>query len=123
MLTGEQGLEVADEIRGERWLAAPEVIDLEFLQALRGLLRSGQLDDRRAKQAMADFNDLPMRRHGHGPIRDRVWELRDALSAYDAAYVALAEMLNARLVTRDAPLSRAVKTIGLEIDCVLAGGP
>jgi predicted nucleic acid-binding protein len=93
-------------LRGER-LAAPELIDLEVISGLRGLLRGGKLSMRRAEVALADFCRIPLRRAPHRRLVTRCWELRDNLTAYDASYVALAELLGATLITTDARLSRA----------------
>jgi predicted nucleic acid-binding protein len=88
-------------------LAAPELIDLEVTSALRGLLRVGKISEFRARLALADLRRLPLRRASHQGLVTRCWELRDNLNAYDACYVALAELLGATLVTTDARLSRA----------------
>lgn len=87
---------------------APDLIDVEVIQAFRGLVRGGKLDGIRADEAFADLRDLPVRRHPMSPLLRRAWELRDRCSAYDALYVALAEALDAPLVTRDGRLARAV---------------
>lgn len=92
---------------GER-LAAPALVDLEVVSVLRRAARGGKLDGRRAGQALADLLALPLRRGPHGPLLARIWELRDNLIAYDAAYVALAEALDSRLLTADVRLPRAV---------------
>jgi predicted nucleic acid-binding protein len=88
-------------------LAAPELIDLEVTSALRGLLRVGKISEFRARLALADLRRLPLRRSSYQGLVTRCWELRDNLKAYDACYVALAELLGATLVTTDARLSRA----------------
>ena len=88
-------------------LAAPELIDLEVTSALRGLLRVGKVNEFRARLALADLRRLPLRRASHQGLVTRCWELRNNLTAYDASYVALAELLGATLVTTDARLSRA----------------
>jgi predicted nucleic acid-binding protein len=93
-------------LRGEE-LAAPELVDLEVISALRGLLRVGKVDERRAREALADLRDLSLRRASHRELMTRCWDLRDNLTAYDASYVALAELLGATLVTADARISRA----------------
>lgn len=93
-------------LRGET-LVAPELIDLEVLSALRRRHRHGRLDARRSRFARTDLAELPMRRVTHRPLLERCWELRDNLTAYDAAYVALAELLGVSLVTLDRRLSRA----------------
>ena len=93
-------------LHGEE-LAAPELVDLEVTSALRGLLRVGKVDVRRAGEALGDLRDLSLHRASHRELVTRCWELRDNLSVYDASYVALAEVLGATLVTTDARLSRS----------------
>jgi predicted nucleic acid-binding protein len=73
----------------------------------RGLLRR-VLDDVRATEVIADYQDLPLTRHGHSALLHRVLELRENFSVYDGVYVALAERLNATLVTADQALARAI---------------
>jgi predicted nucleic acid-binding protein len=65
------------------------------------------MTDQRAHEALADFLDLPVTRYPHQPFLDRIWELRHNLTAYDAAYVALAEVLHAPLITCDRALALA----------------
>jgi predicted nucleic acid-binding protein len=84
-----------------RPLAAPELIDLEVLQALRRQLRLGRFDPGRAKTALGIFGELSIERFSHLPLRPRIWALRDNLTSYDGAYFALAEVLDAPLWTRD----------------------
>ena len=86
-------------------LHAPHLLDLEVAEVLRRYARTGELDARRGSQALDDLGDLPLVRYPHEILLPRVWELRDNLTAYDAAYVALAEALEARLLTRDAALA------------------
>ena len=74
---------------------------------LRRQVRGGRVDDRRAILALADLAALPLRRAPHRPLLARCWELRDNLSIYDAAYVALAEALEVILLTADQRLARA----------------
>jgi predicted nucleic acid-binding protein len=88
-------------------IAAPELIDLEVTSALRGLLRAGKVDERRADLALADLPRLALLRASHQGLVARCWELRDNLSVYDASYIALAELLGATLITTDARMSRA----------------
>lgn len=88
-------------------LAAPELIDLETCSVVRRQLAVGALDARRAQLALSDLIDLPLRRAPHRPLLRRCWELRENLTVYDAAYVALAELLDVVLVTADARLARA----------------
>jgi predicted nucleic acid-binding protein len=103
---GSDGARARDRLRGEE-LAAPEIVDLEVASVLRKHLTAGMLDDRRARLALADLADLPMRRAPHLPLLARCWELRDNLTVYDAAYVALAEALGVPLVTADRRLAAA----------------
>jgi len=87
--------------------AAPELLDLEVLSVIRRLVAAGQVTPTRAAQAVADLADLPIHRASHRPLLHRCWQLRENLTPYDAAYVALAEALVATLVTSDARLARA----------------
>ena len=84
---------------------APHLLDLEVAQVLRRYAASGEIDPQRGAQALEDLADLPLARYPHDVCLSRIWELRDNLTAYDAAYVALAEVLEAPLVTRDAALA------------------
>lgn len=88
-------------------LHAPAVLDLEVAQAIRRYCATGQLHPERGRLAVGDLGDLPARRYPHTPLLERIWQLRPALTAYDAAYVVLAEVLGAPLLTRDVRLSRA----------------
>ena len=88
-------------------LHAPELLDLEVLQVLRRHWRAGSLSASRGEIAVADLDDLPVIRHPHGELVERIWQLRADVTAYDAAYLALAEALDAPLVTQDARLARA----------------
>ena len=103
---GADGDTARGRLRGED-LAAPELIDLEVVSVLRRQLSAGRLDARRARLALDDLLELPIQRVPHRPLLRRCWELRDNLTVYDAAYVALAEALGAPLVTADARLSKA----------------
>jgi predicted nucleic acid-binding protein len=93
-------------LRGER-LTAPCLIDVEVAAAWRRLASLGQLDDRRVRLAMRDLLDLRLERVLHGPLLERCWELRGNLTIYDAAYVALAELLEVRLLTADGRIRSA----------------
>ncbi|MHB1534888.1 MAG: type II toxin-antitoxin system VapC family toxin [Acidimicrobiales bacterium] len=88
-------------------LAAPELIDLEVSSVLRRLFLGGRIPPRRAELAMSDLVALPLRRISHRSLLPRCWTLRKNLTIYDASYVALAEQLEAILVTADARLARA----------------
>jgi predicted nucleic acid-binding protein len=103
---GPDGDRARDRLRGER-LAAPHLLDLEVTSAWRRLAVGGELDERRARLALADLQGLRVNRVPHGALLDRCWELRDNLTVYDAAYVALAELLDVTLVTADGKLAKA----------------
>lgn len=87
-------------------LHAPELIDVEVAQVLRRLVAHAGLAPSRGLEAIELFAIFPLTRHGHTPMLRRIWELRDNVTAYDAAYVALAEGLGATLLTRDKRLAR-----------------
>ncbi len=93
-------------LRGET-LAAPELIDLEVASVWRKQVLAGGLDTHRAELALADLLVLPLQRVSHRHLLKRCWQLRQNLTSYDAAYVALAELLDAVLVTGDKRISRA----------------
>jgi predicted nucleic acid-binding protein len=103
---GSDGDQARARLRGER-LTVPELADLEVASVLRRQRKSGVLDARRARLALDDLAALPARRAPHRPLLPRCWELRDNLTIYDAAYVALAEALNITLLTGDHKLARA----------------
>lgn len=86
-------------------LHAPHLIDVEVAQVLRRLAREGKVSGNRVAQAIQDLLDLRLTRYPHFVLLPRIWQLRNNLSAYDAAYVALAEQLDATLITRDAGMS------------------
>lgn len=86
-------------------LHAPHLLDLEVAQVLRRLLRAGEITAGRGQEALEDLADLRLTRHPHRPFLARIWELRHNVTAYDAAYIALAEALGAPLLTCDAPLA------------------
>lgn len=84
----------------------PHLLDLEVVNALRRLVRQGQLTLPRARTALEHLGELRATRYPHLPLLARIWQLRANLSAYDASYVALAEALDATLVTTDEALAR-----------------
>jgi len=88
-------------------LHVPHLLDVEVAQALRRYVREGALDADSAAAALEDLRSLDLERHGHEPLLDRVWALRDNLTAYDAVYVAIAEALDCTLLTCDGRLARA----------------
>lgn len=106
---GSDGEQIRARLAGEQ-LFAPELLDLEVASVWRRAARSGKLPERRADQALADLAALPLVRAPHRPLMGRIWELRENLTTYDAAYVALAEALESSLLTADEPLSQAPGT-------------
>lgn len=86
-------------------LHAPHLLDIEVAQVLRRYARTQELDAARGLHALEDLVDFPLTRYPHDLFLLRIWELRHNVTAYDAAYVALAEALGAPLLTRDAALA------------------
>jgi len=95
---------IADPSEG---LHAPHLADVEVTQALRRYVRHGVIDPELAQTALDHLRDLDLERHAHEPLLDRLWQLRDDVTAYDAVYIALAEVLACTLVTGDGRLARA----------------
>ena len=94
-------------LSAEETLHAPHLLDLEVAQVLRRYCASGEIGPERGQEAIRDFSDLPITRYPHHLFLARIWQLRDNLTAYDAAYVALAEALDVPLLTCDARLASA----------------
>ncbi len=90
-------------------LAAPHLIDVEVSQALRRYARSGEVSPERGATALRDLAEFPIYRFPHQLLLQRIWAFRQNLTAYDAAYVALAELLECSLVTRDHGIATAAK--------------
>ena len=88
-------------------LCAPHLLDLEVAQVLRRLVLGGDLDAERGRDALEGLRLLDVARYAHDVFLPRIWQLRDAVTAYDAAYLALAEALAAPLLTLDARLARS----------------
>jgi predicted nucleic acid-binding protein len=88
-------------------LHTPHLIDVEVAQVVRRYAARGEIDSERGGAALDDLAAFPMRRYPHDLLLPRVWELRNNLTAYDAVYVALAEALDAPLLTRDRHLAAA----------------
>ena len=88
-------------------LHAPHLLDVETAQIIRRYAASGDIDAERGRLALIDLADFPLRRYPHAILLPRIWTLRNNVTAYDATYIALAEALDAPLLTRDARLSRA----------------
>lgn len=102
---GAEGVRVVMADDGD--LVAPHLVDAEVLSVIQTHHRRGALDDTAAGQAVADLRSWPGERWAHGPLLARAWELRHTVRGYDALYVALAESLDAPLVTLDGRLGRA----------------
>jgi len=96
------GSSAARDVLASEPCDAPEIVDLEVASVLHRLALSGSLTAEQSNSAIDVWRKLGIVRHPHPPLLERVWELRHNLSAYDAAYAALAEGLEAELVTMDA---------------------
>jgi predicted nucleic acid-binding protein len=98
---------LVERLAGDGDLHAPHLIDTEILHALRRMTMTGELSEERAADARTDFAELSLTRYPHQPLSDRIWALRHNLTAYDATFVALAETLDAPLVTCDTSVATA----------------
>jgi predicted nucleic acid-binding protein len=88
-------------------LHVPHLLDVEVTHVLRRYVREGAIDKEDGQAAIDDLLSLDLQRHSHEGLLERAWSLRDNFTAYDAVYVALAEALDATLVTCDAKLARS----------------
>ena len=88
-------------------LRAPHLLDIEVAQVIRRYAAKGDIDGERGRVALGDLGDLRMQRYPHDFLLPRVWALRNNVTAYDAVYIALAEALDAVLLTRDQRLAGA----------------
>ena len=88
-------------------LHAPHLLDVEVAQVLRRYVRNKTITAQRGQAALEDLGDLPLSRYPHDFLVPRMWELRATLTAYDATYVALAELLDAPLLTCDGKIASA----------------
>ncbi len=88
-------------------LHAPHLLDVEAAQVIRRYAANGDIEGARGRAALLDLANFPLRRYPHDFLLQRVWDLRNNLTAYDAVYVALAEVLDAPLLTRDQRLAAA----------------
>lgn len=108
LLRSETGLEIEKRIFSpQETLHAPHLLDLEVAQVMRRYCASGEMDPERGREALRDLTDIPINRYPHDILLPRIWELRSNMTAYDAAYIALAETLQAQLLTRDTRLASA----------------
>ncbi len=103
---GETGARARARLRHER-LRAPDLVFIEVASVLRRLVRATTISTQQARTALLDLRSLPLVAVPHRPLLDRIWELRDNLTAYDATYVATAEALDATLLTTDGRLAAA----------------
>lgn len=94
-------------LSGDESVHAPHLLDVEAAQVLRRYAAAGAISAARAREALEDLTDLPIARYRHDIFLPRIWQLRHNLTAYDAAYIALAEALRAPLLTRDGRLASA----------------
>ncbi len=101
LLNTPSGLEIGRRFGVEEAIHVPHLLDLEVLQVLRRYARTSAFDAQRLEEALQDYADLRLKRYSHRILLTRIWELRHNLTAYDAAYLALAEALDAPLITRD----------------------
>ena len=104
---GPAGAAARHELEVDPAVAIPDFADVEVLSVLRKRWRAGELSEARCKDALQDLMALPFPRYPASQLLARAFELRNTVSACDAVYVALAELLGATLVTLDARLSRA----------------
>ena len=107
VVAGRAGDRARNELRRHFVLEVPAVFDAESVSALRGMLRRGQLSVTRATAAVTQVQVVRAVRYPFEPFASRIWELREALTVYDAWYVALAEGLGTELITADERLTRA----------------
>jgi predicted nucleic acid-binding protein len=119
-LTGGERAEGAERQIGASsgWLWAPYLVDAEVGHALRRNVRAGELSARAARAALTDLMDMRLQRISHDLLADRAWELRQNVSFYDGLYIALAEALEAPLLTLDSRLAGAA---GVRAEIELVG--
>ena len=108
LLNTPAGIQIAERFFDpDETIHAPHLLNVEVAQVLRRYARTGELDTARGLQALQDLIDFPLTQYPHDLFLVRIWELRHNVTAYDAAYIALAEALGALLLTRDAALASA----------------
>lgn len=94
-------------LAGDGELHAPHLVDVEYLHAVRRLTAAGEINETQADQLLESLRELRIERYSHRPLTPRIWSLRHNLTAYDAAFVALAETLDVPLITADAKMASA----------------
>lgn len=107
LLATERAPAVAQALRSVSEAHAPELIDPEVLAVIRRFTQRGWLTPQNGTRAVQELGELALVRYRHAALRPRVWELRDRCTAYDACYLALAEQLDAQLLSTDVRLKRA----------------
>jgi len=108
LLRTEKGIKVQGRmLDSAESLHAPHLLDIEVTQTLRRLVNLKEITAARGKQAIEDYIALNIKRAEHTELLERIWTLRDSVTAYDATYVALSEALDAPLITCDAKLARS----------------
>ncbi|HVO53557.1 MAG TPA: type II toxin-antitoxin system VapC family toxin [Solirubrobacterales bacterium] len=109
LLTGGELGEASRRQIGARpgWLWAPYLVDAEVGHALRATVRAGEISARKGREVLGDMFEMQLQRVPHHLLVDRAWALRQNLSFYDGLYVALAEALDAPLLTLDSRLAKA----------------
>ncbi len=109
LILGEQpqAFRVNERLERASSLHTVHLLDIEVLSALRRLVHRGELTESEAHDAIQFWERLSVTRYPHAALRERIWTLRDNLTPYDVSYVALAETLDAPLVTTDGRLARA----------------
>lgn len=121
LLVREGAQSVADRFRDpDVMVHAPSLLGVEVTAALRGLVLGGHTTAERGAQALSDLESADITLHDPTPLLPRVWELRGNLTPYDAVYVALAEVLEASLVTADARIARAPR-LRASVDVIATG--
>lgn len=112
LLSSERGEQAIPYLRkSEGRMHIPHLADIETASVLRGLTLGGAVAVQRASAALADLPDFPAKRWPTTVFLERIWELRENVTAYDANYIALAESLDAELLTSDAKLAGAAEGV------------
>lgn len=101
------GEKIADIIfKNTSNIVAPELLNIEVLQVVRKFRKSREISNERAREFFDDFVSLPIKYYPHSFLLKRIWELKENFTAYDSTYIALAELLNAPLITTDLAFKR-----------------